>query len=335
MNRSLLFFSAAAIASFAIACSASSSDGASSSDEALSGSLSSAKACAVRDAYAAAELSAFKSAAKTELAGVQQSSSSSLSKFDVPNVGTVFVSEDGRIMSFYDVNGQLLAKADTIRGDAGGDELYWSQASGSPVKCDQQQNPPPPPQNEAGSPAALTCLDTTPIDPSQFQYNPPVPAAANKCTTQELSAISSFYQAHAQDADLVTEWPKSVSAGCASCAFGDTNNAQWSPIMTSFDGTIDVDRGGCIGTVAKNEACGRAYQQFQDCTLQACLSKCTTQEEFTACRSDQTVLTTACNGAYNNVTMSCGDKLGDYENACKGTTYTFEGPLKVMCVTGQ
>jgi hypothetical protein len=330
MNRSLLLLSAA-IASFAIACSTSASEDAASSDDALSGSLAGAKACAVRDAYAAAELSAFKSAAKTELPGVQQSASSSLSKFDVKDVGSVFVVEDGPTMSFYDANGTLLAKASTASAD-----LSWSQPNNAPLSCAAPSTPgvdasaPPPP-------APTSCLATDPIDATQFTYNPPIPAAAGKCTAQELSTISSYYTQHAAEQPFdLNGWKGSVSAGCSSCAFGDVNAATWAPILASSDGQIDVISGGCIGTVSHNADCGRAYQQYQDCTLTACLAKCTTQEDFAACRADQTVLTTACQKAVTDLINVCGqDKISQYETACQGTTYTFEGPIKVMCVTGQ
>lgn len=328
MNRSLLLLSAA-IASFAIACTSSSTEDSASSDDALTGSLANAKACAVKDAYAAAQLSAFKTAAKTELPGVQQSASSALSKFDVKDVGTVFVSEDGATMSFYDANGALLAKAAT-----GGADLVWSQPSNQPLSCSAQPPQPPPPV-DPGSPAS--CLATDPIDAKQFAYTPAVPAAAGKCTAQEITALSSWYTQHAADATLdVNGWKTSVSAGCGACAFSDVNAPAWTPIVTSGDGQLQVITGGCIGTVSKNADCGRAYQQYEDCTLQACLTKCTTQEEFTACRQDQAVLTTACQGAVTELVTVCGQgKVNDYIQACTGTTYTFEGPLKVQCVTGQ
>jgi hypothetical protein len=336
MNRSLLLVSAA-IAAFAIACSTSASDDAASSNDALSGSLASAKACAVRDAYAAAELSAFKSAAKTELPGVQQSGSSSLSKFDVKDVGNVFVVEDGATMSFYDANGTLLAKASTAAA-----ELSWTQPNNTPLSCAAPSAPgvdggPSTPGFDSGAPAPTSCLATDPIDATQFTYNPPTPAAAGKCTSQELSTISSYYTQHAAEQPFNLDgWKASVSAGCSSCAFGDVNAATWAPILLGSDGQLDVISGGCIGTVSHNADCGRAYQQYQDCTLTACLAKCTTQEDFSACRADQAVLTTSCKKAVDDVLTVCGqDKLGEYQTACQGTTYTFEGPIKVMCVTGQ
>jgi hypothetical protein len=329
MNRSRLFLVLnAAIASFAFACTAPADDSA-SSDDAITGSLASAKACAVRDAYTAAELSAFKTAAKTELPNVQESSTASLSKFDVTGLGTVFVVQDGAVMSFYDANGALLAKAS---GDA---DLVWTQANSAALSCGAQQPPAP----DAGPPPAnpnATCLSTAPIDQTQFPYNPATPAAAGKCTAQEVAAISSYYSQHAADPDFSYDsWKAAVSANCSSCAFGDLNNATWAPIVTSFDGQLEVNRGGCVEAVSHNADCGRAYQQYQDCTVQACLVQCTTQDEFTKCRQDATVLSTSCKGAVDALYNACGqENIAAYESACQGTTYTFEGPIKVMCVDG-
>ena len=106
--------------------------------------------------------------------------------------------------------------------------------------------------------------------------------------------------------------------------------------MTKDDGgneSFNVNRGGCIELASGNEACGRAYQQFQDCTIDACLKDCQTQAEFTKCRQDATVLTTSCKSAFDSLKSTCGESnIGAYEQKCKGTTYTFEGPIKRACL---
>ena len=188
-----------------------------------------------------------------------------------------------------------------------------------------------------------TCLNKDPIDATKYDYTKVAKGQKAACTTKELSDFSAYYKAHASDSDFIDTWPTSVSEKCAACVFtdatGDTPPTTWGPMVVSLDDqgakTFSVNRGGCIEAVSGKEACGRSYQQFQDCTIDACLKDCKTQADFTKCRQDATVLTTSCKDAFAAVKTDCGEKtIGSYETACKGTTYTFEGPIKVLCITG-
>ena len=188
-----------------------------------------------------------------------------------------------------------------------------------------------------------TCLSKDPIDATKYDYikvSKPVKAA---CTAKELTDFSAYYKAHASDMDFIDTWPTAVGENCAKCVFtdatGDTPPTSWGPMVVSLDDqgakTFSVNRGGCIEAVSGKEACGRSYQQFQDCTIDACLKDCKTQADFTKCRQDATVLTTSCKDAFTAVKNDCGEKaIGGYETMCKGTTYTFEGPIKVLCING-
>lgn len=50
---------------------------------------------------------------------------------------------------------------------------------------------------------------------------------------------------------------------------------------------------------------------------------------------DAQVLTTSCKDAFAAVRSACGaDNLGAFENKCKSTTYSFEGPIRIGCVSG-
>jgi hypothetical protein len=182
---------------------------------------------------------------------------------------------------------------------------------------------------------AATCLSKDPIDATQYEYVK-ANTAQRACTARELADFSAYYRAHATDNDLTTGWAASVSPGCAACIFTDVTNGPattWGPVLIKDGQLQDVNRGGCIEIVSGSEACGRAYQQFQDCSVDACLKNCTTQAEFTKCRQDATVLTTSCKNALDSVKTACDEsKIGQYETACKGTTYTFEGPIKRACV---
>lgn len=235
--------------------------------------------------------------------------------FDTAGGARIWVLAKGNdVYSFYS-GGKLVLIYDNVAGAP-----RWNTPDGAALVCS----------------AAPTCLAQAPIDATQFAYNKARPAQLGACTAVEMGNLSAFYKAHAGDDDLLTTWPASVSAGCASCVFSQETDATWSPIVIGTDAAGDpsfnVDRGGCIETVSDSEACGRAYNQFQDCTLEACLEDCTTQQDFVACRKDASVLTTACKDAFENLKSACGeDKIAGYEAQCKGTTYTFEGPIHEAC----
>ena len=327
MNRfSLLFVLGATLTTFA--CSSTTPDDAVGSDDALTGSLADAKACAVRDAYAAAQLSAFQSAAKTELPGVDPSISTQLSKFDVKDVGRVFVVEQSGTMSFYDGNGAFLVKA-TLSSTG---KYAWTKSNGAAFGCGGDDDDDDGLDDDDDD--VRTCLSTASIDATQYPYTRARAAVTGACTQAELTTISNYYRDNVAVGIPLDSWEASVSPDCAACAFGDPGDATWAPILVDDNGKLDINRGGCLEVVSGSEACGRAYQQYQDCTIDACLQNCTTQEEFTKCRQDPAVHTTACKDAVQNVKSACGEtNLTLYESMCKGTTYTFEGPINVMCVS--
>lgn len=333
------------VAALAFACTAP-DEATDSSNDALNGSLANATTCAIRSAYAAAPLSAFKHVTKAELpAAIPTSNPTSIAKLDVPEVGPVFIVEEGSSIFAYDAGGARLGRA-----AVSGSSMTWFQPNETPASCGGSSAdagtsgadggtvvPEGGTSGSDGGAAAATCLSTTPIDATQYEYRSPGAVTAGRCTSAEAAAISTYYKQHSTDADFsIASWKASTSAACGACAFGAAANPTWAPIMEGVDGELQVNRGGCIEQVSQSAACGRAYQQFQDCTLDACLTACTTQEEFTRCRADTTVLATSCKGAYDQLLSVCGStNIGTYETKCKGTTYTFEGPIKVACVTGQ
>lgn len=341
-HRFLLLGFNVAVAGLAFACTAP-TDGAGSSANDITGSLANAKACAVQDSYEAAQLSAFQNATKSDLPStITTSNPTSVARFTVANVGPVWVVEENNLISFYDAMGTVVARA----SEQGSTSLTWFQPNNQPTVCHGASSSSGSPGVDAGPPqgdddddnadasANASCLSTAPIDQSQFPYSSAKPATPGACTAQELANLSAYYRAHAAEDLTLTQWKTAVSASCGACAFGDLNDAQWKPIVGVDDKFQSVNSGGCIEQVTGSQACGQSYQQFNDCTLQACLVSCTTQAEFTKCRQDQAVLTTSCKGAYETMTAACGSSLGAAQTACKGTTYTFEGPIKVACVTG-
>jgi len=179
------------------------------------------------------------------------------------------------------------------------------------------------------------CLADNPIDAAQFPYAKAI-KSPGACTTKELESLSSFFKERAGAEDVkMSEWAQVVGASCAKCVFSETNGSEWGPILTKNDKLDDVNRGGCIEIVSGKPACGQAYQAVAACRIEACVQDCKTQDEFSNCLADvQAIFSGPCRGAYDTLTKECGDNLGAYETACKGTTWTFEGPVKVQCITG-
>jgi hypothetical protein len=215
-----------------------------------------------------------------------------------------------------------------------------SSSSGKPAGDDDDDD-------GGGTATTKSCLSTDPIDQTKYEYIPAITPVKGACTDTDTAAFSAFYKAHGADASFkVTDWMATVSQGCSSCIFttepGDGGAApEWGPIVVkpNAQGVLSIDtvnRGGCIEVVSGSASCGRAYQQYQDCTLDACLKNCKSQADFNACRQDANVLTTSCKDAFTAVKTVCGSQtvIQGYEAQCKGPTYTFEGPIKIMCQVG-
>lgn len=189
---------------------------------------------------------------------------------------------------------------------------------------------------------ASSCMAATPIDAAAFPYKP-AGITKGACTPDELDALGAFFSARAEKGEdvRISEWAKEVSPGCAACVFSDGSGATWTPILSKRDALDSVDRGGCIEAASGDEACGRAYQQVNECRLAACLppdeggvGTCATQGEFEECFKDRGIFTGPCKDAYDAMVDACGEDLGVYEETCSGETFTFEGPIKAMCIDG-
>jgi hypothetical protein len=182
-----------------------------------------------------------------------------------------------------------------------------------------------------------SCLDTTPINATLFPYTK-AGVTANACTNTELANLSAYFKTKSdlgQDV-VISQWSTVVGASCAKCVFGaSTGTTTWTPILTAADQLEAVNRGGCIEVKSGKESCGRAYQQATDCRLEACLTICQTQAEFTSClQQGAAIFTGPCKHAYDKMDLECGANLATYETGCKGTSWTFEGPIKVQCIDG-
>ncbi|HVH46072.1 MAG TPA: hypothetical protein VM925_27170 [Labilithrix sp.] len=179
------------------------------------------------------------------------------------------------------------------------------------------------------------CLVQNAIDATKFPYTKAV-KSPGACTTKELDELAKFFKAKAGAEDIkMSDWAAVVGPSCAKCVFSDGTGTEWTPILTKNDKLDNVNRGGCIEIVSGKQACGEAYQQATECRMTACVTDCKTQDEFMDCLADSAAIFSGpCKGAYEAIDKECGKDLDAYEQACKGTTWTFEGPVTVQCITG-
>lgn len=180
------------------------------------------------------------------------------------------------------------------------------------------------------------CMEKDSIDATKFPYAT-AKKAPNACTNQELEDLAKFFTEKAQNTEdiVISDWAKVVSDTCATCVFSDGTGAEWSPILVKNNKLDNVNRGGCIEIASGKRSCGEAYQRVAECRLAACADTCKTAEGFTECLQDvEGIFTGPCKGAYDTLQKECGNDLPNYEAACRGSAYTFEGPVRVQCVTG-
>lgn len=181
-----------------------------------------------------------------------------------------------------------------------------------------------------------SCMEKKSIDATKFPYAK-ARQQPNACTTKELDELSGYFtdRARQQQDIAISDWAKVVSDGCAKCVFSDGTGADWTPILTKGDKLDNVNRGGCIEIASGKQACGQAYQRVAECRLAACSETCDAPDGFTDCLADvEGIFTGPCKTAYATLERECGDDLAKYESQCKGTAYTFEGPVKVQCIGG-
>ena len=180
------------------------------------------------------------------------------------------------------------------------------------------------------------CMEKDNIDATKFPYAT-AKKAPNACTNKELDDLSKYFTDKAQNTEdiSIADWKKVVSDTCARCVFSDGTGAEWSPILVKGDKLDDVNRGGCIEIASGKRSCGEAYQRVAECRLAACVDTCKTADSFTQCLDDvEGIFSGPCKGAYDTLQKECGNDLAKYEAACRGPSYTFEGPVRVQCING-
>ncbi len=192
-------------------------------------------------------------------------------------------------------------------------------------------------QDGGGSPDDdIACMEKDAIDETKFPYAT-AKKAPNACSAKELEDLAKFFTDKAQNTEdiSIAEWKGTVSDTCAKCVFSEATGAEWSPILVKGDKLDNVNRGGCIEIASGKRSCGQAYQRVAECRLAACVDTCKSAEGFTECLGDvEGIFTGPCKGAYKALQDECGADLEKYEAACRGNSYTFEGPVRVQCVNG-
>jgi hypothetical protein len=169
------------------------------------------------------------------------------------------------------------------------------------------------------------------IDATTFPWKPPTKAPGS-CTEKELADFVAFVE----KTDDPQKWKGgtwTTNDACRNCVFAK-DGATWAPLVENASGQLSkINVGGCIAIASGKEACGKTYQQWRDCYLEACadcpdgdsnaFSKCVTAANKGACKK-----------AFDDVVPACGDAqtAGDAETACDGEKYVFEGGIRAQCI---
>ena len=183
-------------------------------------------------------------------------------------------------------------------------------------------------QEEGGIACCGGCDD---IDATTFPWKPPmvVPGA---CAEADLDAFVAFV-AVTDDPQKWKDGTWTTNETCRSCVFAP-DGATWSPLILNASGQLsELNVGGCIAVASGSEACGKAYQQWRACVLEACtdcpddssdgFSKCIEAKNKKVCKKAFDDRSTACGGA---------KALADAEALCAGEKYVFEGSIRAQCI---
>jgi hypothetical protein len=176
-----------------------------------------------------------------------------------------------------------------------------------------------------------TCPTTEVIDATTFPWKPPT-LAPGSCTEAELDAFVAFVE-KTDDPQKWKDGTWTTNPACRDCVFAKETTT-WAPLILNASGQLaELNVGGCIAIASGKEACGKAYQQWRTCYLEACtdcpdgdsnaFSKCVTAANKKACKK-----------AFDDVVPSCGDvdTAANAETACDGEKYVFEGPIRAQCI---
>ncbi|MBS2017188.1 MAG: hypothetical protein JST00_30165 [Deltaproteobacteria bacterium] len=187
--------------------------------------------------------------------------------------------------------------------------------------------PPRPPQDPPDEPPSGQCPTTTPIDFTSLPYQPPA-VSLGACSKADADAVL----AAAERGGDPRDWKQSIaSPTCRSCVFGPYDGATWAPILEDGSGNpVALNVGGCMAVVSGIPGCGRAYQQWYDCRLEACVD-CFDDRDYVRCVDDADK--GACAKALATLAPSCGGQgaLASASTTCFGND-VITGPIVAQCV---
>ena len=186
-----------------------------------------------------------------------------------------------------------------------------------------------PPTTPETSTDSGNCPTPDAIDQTTFPYKDPI-VVAGACTEAELQAFVTFVDNN----DDPAKWKASIAnQACQDCVFAKETTG-WAPVVLNASGDpAAFNVGGCIAVASGVPACGRAYQQWRSCYLEAC-SECPDGDQAAFSKCTTAANKGACKGAFDDVVPKCGGNeiVGDAEEACKGEKYIFEGPIRAQCI---
>ncbi|MBX3192010.1 MAG: hypothetical protein KF819_33780 [Labilithrix sp.] len=173
------------------------------------------------------------------------------------------------------------------------------------------------------------CPSTRPIDADVLPWRPPA-VAPGSCTEGDLAALVSHIDMNPNGDP--SAWKASIASEvCRSCIFGP-EGVTWPPLVENNAGMLSlINVGGCIAVATGNAACGKAYQNWYDCRIEACIDCEDNGSRFAQCLS--VANKSACKAAFDNVGTICGDvEIANAEQACVSSKYVFEGPVRAQCI---
>ncbi|MBS2017189.1 MAG: hypothetical protein JST00_30170 [Deltaproteobacteria bacterium] len=182
----------------------------------------------------------------------------------------------------------------------------------------------------SGGGGGWPCPSPDAINATTFPWKPPskTPGA---CTEGELQSFVAFVE----KTDDPQKWKDGITnAACRDCVFAKETTT-WPPLILNAAGQlVALNVGGCIAIASGKESCGKAYQQWRDCYLEACTDCAFDESTFTTCIAAANK--TACKKAFDAIVgpTGCGDAetASNAEAACDGETYVFEGGIRAQCI---
>ncbi len=153
-----------------------------------------------------------------------------------------------------DLAGDAAETSVAMQGDAAADALTDAVWEGGQVIGVRADRP-------AECPARTPIADT-------FDWSPPR-VARGACSAAEIEMVGALL---ARSVPTEAMLRRSLSAQCFSCAFSQPDDPTWSALTLSRELPPQwrANEGGCLVAAGASEACGRAYNNFQQCAWAAC-----------------------------------------------------------------